>query len=286
MLLSACTSDVGPGDLADLGDAACVPQCDLVQCGPDGCGGLCGVCPTYATCIDHLCQTDQVEIPAGPFVRGCKPASDGQCREVEQPETTVVLGSYRIDIFEVGVQDYRQCVMAGQCSEPGTGDYCNWGEMDRVDHPINCVTWQQAQGYCEWAGRRLCTEAEWEKAARGSQGGTYPWGQQEPQCRHASFGGPEGVCGDAGTSPRASHKDGISPFGVLDAAGNVWEWVSDWYDGASYGEGGELDGPAAGEFKVIRGGSFASPATELRCAHRYAQRPDQMAVGLGFRCCR
>lgn len=291
-LLASCGAQGGDeesgrelAEAAADSDGACVPACSGAECGLDGCGGVCGECISGTACMGRLCVKDHVRVPAGAFIRGCIPEDDPQCSETEQPQRLLELGEYRVDRLETSVAAYRSCVLAGACTEPGSGDYCNWGDAERVYHPVNCVTWFQADAYCRWAGKRLCSEAEWEKAARGIKGSRYPWGNVQPVCKVASFGGPTGPCGDTSTSEVGTHPDGDSPFGLLDASGNVWEWVADWYDGAWYQRSDPIAGPLFGEFRVVRGGSFASDAKELRAAYRWAQKPDQAAVGLGIRCC-
>jgi formylglycine-generating enzyme required for sulfatase activity len=189
-----------------------------------------------------------VDVPQGPFWMGCNEALDADCSGNEYPYHEVTLSAYRIDVTEVAVVAYADCVDAGACSEPDSGAACNWSAVGRGDHPINCVDWQQAADYCAWAGKRLPTEAEWEKAARGTDGRKYPWGSDAPTCSLANFYYGVGGCAD-GTVPVGSSPAGASPYAALNLAGNVGEWVADWYETFYYASSPSDDpvGPAAEE---------------------------------------
>jgi formylglycine-generating enzyme required for sulfatase activity len=231
---------------------------------------------------------DMVEVPGGAFIMGCD-TQDPHCEEDERPLHRVILDRTFIDRTEVTASAYRACVVDGACREPGKETECTFGVEDRSDHPVNCVDWSQASEFCRWAGKRLPTEAEWERAARGVEGGLYPWGNEpEASCTHAVMveDGGNG-CGTDQTWPVGSKPKGLSPVGALDMAGNVWEWTADWY--AHYSAGSQSvnpRGPDSGTERVIKGGSWddQSGAPILRAAARVGNAPETSGRYLGFRC--
>ena len=234
--------------------------------------------------VDETCVTpdEMVEVAEGNFWLGCAP-SDLECAEIEYPYHQVSLSSFAIDVTEVTVVAYRQCVEDGACSEPSTLESaCNWGVEGRDHHPVNCVDWNQADTYCTWAGKRLPSEAEWEKAARGTDERIYPWGDTVPDCTHAEFGGP---C-TGGTVEVGCKSEGAAPSGALDMAGNVWEWTEDWYDQEYYEHSPTTDphGPEEGYYRVMRGGSYSYAAEFLRTSNRTVRTPFSFDEELGFRC--
>jgi len=201
----------------------------------------------------------------------------------------VYLDAYWIDKTEVTNTMYARCVQAGVCDAPSSkgSNYSDsyYGSSQYADHPVVYVDWFQAQAYCEWAGRRLPTEAQWEKAARGADGRTYPWGEQEPNCDLANYDGTKWCIGD--TSAVGSYPSGASPYGALDMAGNVWEWAADWYSSSYYSQspGNNPTGPSSGEYRVIRGGSYGRDERELRSAYRGDDDPnDESSSLVGLRC--
>ncbi len=248
---------------------------------------------------DHM-----IEIPGGVFAMG---SNSKDANENERPVHPVTVKTFHLDRTEVTVEAYAQCVRAGACSEPDAyknqrGDYrifCNWKHpQGRAAHPINCVDFPQAVGFCAWAGKRLPTEEEWEYAARaGSESRTYPWGNDKPdQSRLNACGNecpanlvakgfprwPPMYEADDGwpeTAPVGSFPAGASKHGVLDLAGNVWEWTASEY--AAY------DGSQTEKKPVLRGGSWGGgdPRTE-RTTNRFRLEPDSRAQFLGFRCVR
>jgi formylglycine-generating enzyme required for sulfatase activity len=223
---------------------------------------------------------DMVLIPAGEFWMGCAP-NDSKCYGDEKPYHKVYLDAYYIDKHEVTVAEYKKCVESGACTQPGTGDKCNWGVSGRDNHPINCINWTQANAYCEWAGKRLPTEAEWEKAARGTDGLIYPWGNEWDE--------EKGCFNRSSTCVVGSYPSGASPYGVLDMAGNVWEWVSDWYDANYYSSSRfrNPQGPSSGEKRLLRGGAWwnGNPVN-LRASFRNRCSPGNWDDCIGFRCVR
>jgi formylglycine-generating enzyme required for sulfatase activity len=216
-----------------------------------------------------------VHVLAGEFIMGSDWDSD------EQPVHTVYLDAFYIDKTEVTNAQYRKCVEAGACEEPGCWDD---SDFNAPDQPVVCVNWYQAQDYCEWAGKQLPTEAEWEKAARGTDGRTYPWGEGI-DCEHAHYLGcdPTMVTVPVGSKPK-----GASPYGALDMAGNVREWVADWYDSGYYATSPESNpkGPASGDDRVVRDGSWDIGGRGVSAAKRFSLPPDSPYAHLGFRCAR
>ena len=181
------------------------------------------VSPTPALGIGSSMQSDRdgmtlVYVPEGEFLMGSG-ENDADAWEIEKPQHSVYLDAYYIDQTEVSYAQYKLCVQAGACAQRRSEWYYNDGSYR--DHPVVSVRWNDANDYCEWAGRELPTEAQWEKAARGTDGRIYPWGA-DIDCNHANYGACVG-----GTTPIGRFPEGASPDGELDTAGNVWEWVED-----------------------------------------------------------
>ncbi len=290
------------------------PGCKIVSTSVGAERGACypnGTCNAGLVCMSNLCVKNAVPavenvvsgvknvvsrgmalIPAGSFWMGCNSAVDNDCDsdEDESPYHEVTLSGYYIDKTEVTVDDYADCVTAGACTVPSTySSYCNWGVSGKTDHPVNCVNWTQAGEYCTWAGKRLPTEAEWEKAARGTDGRKYPYGNETVTCDYAVMHEGSDGCGKGGTIDVCSKSPaGDSPYGLCDMAGNVWEWVSDWYDSGYYtnSPASNPTGPVSGSTRVIRGGSFATFDHALRASHRNYDHPSVDVAYLGFRCAR
>ena len=186
--------------------------------------------------------SEMVLVPAGTFQMGCDSAHNGgygcgAAHSDELPLHMVTLDAYRIDRTEVTNAQYAQCVAAGGCTVPAdySSSTCSpyYNKATYAKYPVIHVTWHQADAYCRWAGKRLPSEAEWEKAARGaSDTRAYPWGDGTPTCALVN-GDVNGYCvGD--TNAVGSYPAGVSPYGALDMAGNVWEWVNDWYSDTYY----------------------------------------------------
>ena len=210
-----------------------------------------------------------VTIPGGSFLYGCNGEAGRECPSSEVAGQRAELGAFQIDRTEVRVSEYRHCVDEGACAAPAVASGCNWNAPGRGEHPVNCVDWDQAKAYCEWIGKRLPTEQEWEKAARGTDGRTYPWGDDGPSCDVAVMSGAPS-CG-GGTAPVASRDRGRSPYGLFDMAGNVFEWT-----GSLYASGGGA--------RVLRGGSWKNDATAIRSSHREGALPNLRDASVGFRC--
>jgi len=231
-----------------------------------------------------------IKIPAGAFLRGCKP-SERLCREDNQPARTIYLDRYAIDRTEVTVADFRDCVDAGPCAQPrAKADNCNWGRTGRDQHPINCVTWQQAREFCCWKGKRLPTEAEWEKAARGPDGTPYPWGTNRLP---ASLG--EILVDNRETIAVGEREADRSAYGVHDMGYNVSEWVWDIYGLTYYERSPDRNpkGPTphrSPPWHIVRGGSWLLPMVTFYRQPLFAE-PDEYGEklfiapeALGFRC--
>jgi formylglycine-generating enzyme required for sulfatase activity len=225
-----------------------------------------------------------VAVPAGDFVMGL----DGY-DEVEKPKRTVTLEGFSIDAFEITNQEYNRCIEDGKCNP---GAFADDAQSSSPRQPVVGVTWTDAATYCAWVKKRLPTEAEWEKAARGTDSRLYPWGT-EADCKNANYGTVAGVNLGCQENPGrvvsvGSYSAGASPYGALDLAGNVQEWVADWYLDKYYASAPNKNpqGPSKGEYRVIRGGSFGSPATQIETTDRKFGIPTMYGRALGFRCVR
>ncbi len=244
-----------------------------------------------------------VYVPEGDFWMGS--SGDANAVRDEQPQHKVFLDAFWIDLTEVtndmyttfvNATGYRTraevrgeanvwngsswTVVAGASWQHPRGPSSSLRNLE--DYPVVQVSWSDAVAYCEWAGRRLPTEAEWEKAARGTDSRIYPWGDQYPDASLANFGLQAGSARPAGEYP-----DATSANGVLDMAGNVWEWVQDWYDPSYYAAASHPYnpmGPFSGTGRVIRGGSWTTDAQYLRAAARSSTTPDNVKDNIGFRC--
>ena len=235
-----------------------------------------------------------VKIPGGSFQMG---SNEGDADE--KPVHRVTLDGFELTRSEVTVAQYEACVKAGKCTDyhltgyewPGQDftEYpsCNWAKRGRGDHPINCVDWDQSAAFCQWAGGKLPTEAQWEYAARsGGRDWRYPWGDEKATCDRAVMDDGGNGCGKGGTWPVCSKPRGHSKQGLCDLAGNVWEWVSDWQGSYSPGSSRNPTGPSSGSNRVPRGGCWFNPAARLRAASRGGAPPGFRGYDLGFRCLR
>ncbi|HEU4500571.1 MAG TPA: formylglycine-generating enzyme family protein [Nitrospira sp.] len=259
-----------------------------------------------------------VLIPAGEFTMGTPAGTDGLADE--HPQRSVFLSSFYIDRYELSNAKYFEFVSATRHRMPENSNtastlWTNGKPMSGIEqHPVVNVSWTDAEAYCRWAGKRLPTEAEWEKAARGTDGRRYPWGNEWniSMANSASFWAgrtiefdsgadwdafwvkgegaqiakSKGLKGEVLTLPVGSFPDNVSPYGLFDMAGNVAEWVQDWYD-PNYYNAAPLDnpvGPERGAIKSMRGGSWLKPAVSLRTSDRDWGIMDSRPSGTGFRC--
>jgi len=247
---------------------------------------LCFACSTSSSHKHAPIAPGMVRILGGTFMMGCV-SGDNLCEGDERPPHPVTLKSFDMDRTEVTVEDFGRCVNAGRCAEPNSHEPCNGGRAERNTHPINCVDWNQAKAYCEWAGKRLPSEAEWEYAARGGLSGRiYPWGNEPADCSRAVLDDERNGCGKYATWPAGSKA--ANGFGLYDMAGNVGEWCSDWYDAKAYSQTPSPDpqGASAGHYRVFRGGSWDDSPPYLRVSRRNRLNPDDWINDIGFRCAR
>ncbi|MDH4237186.1 MAG: formylglycine-generating enzyme family protein [Nitrospira sp.] len=257
-------------------------------------------------------------IPAGEFLMGSP--DDGVSYDDERPQRKVFVGSFRIDRHEVTNARYKQFVdTTGQPApshqKPKLTLWVHSAPLPGSEqYPVVNVSWEDADAYCRWQSKRLPTEAEWEKAARGTDGRRYPWGNDWvfTRANSASYwagrtvefkNGEEwkafwmtgdgariaherGLNGEVLTLPVGHFPDGASPYGLLDMAGNASEWVQDWYEPYSYLNAplSNPQGPNGQLLKVVRGGSWLKPARNLRTSDRDYGYPADRASGIGFRC--
>ncbi|HPS29311.1 MAG TPA: SUMF1/EgtB/PvdO family nonheme iron enzyme [bacterium] len=291
----------------------CIPACSNMACGDDH-GVNCGECPSgfYCSTFPNRCKklpdVPVVEIPDGVFYMGCNHYVDDYCNEAEDPYHMVYLSPYLINTQEVTVKEYLYCIDSGQCSdkvEDGShyrtydiNNRCNIGSERELDQPANCVNYYGAEAFCKFMGGRLPTEAQWEKAARGGcefyenceeDTPMFPWGNDQASCQYAVIvdvnSGIAG-CETGGTFPVGSKPDGISPYGLYDMAGNVWEWCSDWFGSDYYTNSPSEDpiGPETGIEKILKGGSCNFSWVGVRSSYRYNVAPSLNYTFGGFRC--
>ncbi len=224
-------------------------------------------------------------IPAGEFQMG---SIDGD--DHESPVHTVNLDAFYIDQTEVTISQYAACMQAGVCDDPNAYKF---NDLAYAQYPVNNVSWIDANTYCEWRGTRLPTEAEWEKAARGGLDGmSYPWGNDAPVC---DLGASNGAQFTNCSEPKLEQSIAVGMFGsngygIYDMAGNVLEWVNDWYQSDYYSVypagdwAANPQGPEDGTNKVLRGGSYFAYPYRLTVSYRNELHPGESFINIGFRC--
>ncbi len=291
VVITPASTRLGPLEATPIARGTVVPPTQPAEAGAEWTSPIDGMTLVY--------------VPPGAFWMG-SPRNDPYAKPDELPQHRPQLSAYWIDRTEITNAMYAGCVAAGACVAPPTAfsdfsPHAYYGSPAYADYPVVNVTWQQAQSYCGWAGRRLPTEAEWEKAARGLDGRRFPWewiGVPVPDklnfCDAScafGFGLTTVKDGYAETAPVGAYPKGASPYGALDMAGNVWQWVSDWYGGTYYGSSPASDptGPATGSLRVLRGGSwldgpYSGGLIHHRSANRFAQDPSAVKSDIGFRC--
>lgn len=228
-------------------------------------------------------------IPAGEFLMGT-PIPEGQGGEFDEyPQHSVYLDAFYIDKYEVTNAQYQKFMETTGHAAPA---YWNDDKFNKPNQPVVGVSWFDAEAYCKWANKRLPTEAEWEKAARGTDGRKYPWGHEAPNAegmwRANHNPGDKTADGFEYTAPVGSFPAGASSYGVMDMAGNVWEWVADWYRGNYYKDSPKNNpkGPNSGLVRGLRGGSWDNSSYVIRAALRYRYVPDNNGSNnVGFRGC-
>jgi formylglycine-generating enzyme required for sulfatase activity len=277
-----CDCPAGYKSQGEPGSATCRPVYVAPKCG----GAGQPACPGPPA--DKLPGDNGAIIPikGGSFMMGDSISSNAS------PVRQVTVSDFALDKYEVSTADYKKCVDAGICAAPpssftSTQPRCNWGTK-RSAHPMNCVSWTEANNYCLWKGKRLPTEAEWEYGARGKDSNLYPWGTAQPTCKQANFTEKSGAaaadCGD-GTSVIGAHPGGKSPFGAQDMAGNVEEWTGDWWAIWKGGNAVNPGGPLTGTLRVVKGSAFdLSSASDQIAARREGINPNFREPWLGFRC--
>jgi formylglycine-generating enzyme len=233
-----------------------------------------------------------IVIPAGPFPMGVPPGDRDGGRD-EYPRHEVYLDAYAIDTYEVTNGRYWDFVKATGHRIPQNprNPTRNLWEGDRIteslaDRPVVNVDWSDADAYCKWAGKRLPTEAEWEKAAKGNHDWRFPWGNVEPTAKHLNYS--QQWIGEKTLMPVGSYEAGKSPYGLYDMAGNVWEWVNDWYDAHYYEKSPNKNpkGPEKGTKRVLRGSGWQNETPTVRIFTRVESDPTMRNESTGFRCAR
>ena len=244
-------------------------------------------------------KDDMVAIPAGSFLMGSTRQVDRNAYPAEFPQRRIYLDAYEIDKYEVSALQFLRFVLATDRLPLIDWRYDGGNfQESMMHHPVMHVAWYDADAYCKWAGKRLPTEAEWEKAARGEDGRVYPWGNQPAGLSRSNFGR-TGLSGPVRDRPERlmlyppvisvdKYENAVSPYGVFQMAGNVSEWVADWYDAKYYSSGPDRNppGPSQGTQKAFRGGGWVDSTPAVRAAQRNGADPNMKMNWLGFRCAR
>jgi len=254
-----------------------------------------GVCQSFAL------SRQMTVVPGGTFAMGCNPSVDLECEEDELPQRLVQLPAYWLDLFEVTVSSYKKCVTAGACAAPTSGTYL---DSEGGSLPVTHVSHAEAKAFCAWQGKRLPTEAEWEKAARGgcdihgtgesqckSNTWKFPWGNDPVSCSNAIYTGPLGMGCGAGTVWEVGSSAGSGPYLQMNLAGNLAEWVDDLYSATWYSDNSSWTNPKgptsnSDGSRGLRGGSWLSFGRDVRAGNRSSAQPDSRNFYIGFRCAR
>ncbi|HBP10968.1 MAG TPA: hypothetical protein DD452_03420 [Nitrospina sp.] len=239
-------------------------------------------------------------IPEGSFTMGFEIENDNEWGDMdEDPVHEVTLNAYWMDKYEVTSFDFAEFLNFHQASAGRFIEITPSVTVELVDGkykprvglenlPVNRVSWYGADAYCRWKSKRLPTEAEWEKAARGTDQRIFPWGNEFPDNKRVTFRRKFSDLGFKVMEPVNSMSRGVSPYGIHHMAGNVWEWVADWFDGGTYEDSEQKNpqGPETGISKILRGGNWYYKAYYMRTTYRFNERPDQFNIWQGFRCAR
>ncbi|HBB66228.1 MAG TPA: hypothetical protein DCZ93_02790 [Elusimicrobia bacterium] len=287
ILAAAAAQAQAGGALAALQGYAATPAPNAPAAKAEVAGGF---TKGYVACADPadgvpIKPVEWVTISGGKFNMGTDSGQKG-FEDIKSPHE-VTIKTFYMAKTDVTIEQYAECIIKGRCTEPGTGEYCNWGKPGRQFHPVNCVDWDQAQAYAKFKDARLPSEAEWEYAATSSgRKQKYTWGNEEPTCDRAVMYGNGGYgCGANGTMPVCSKPAGNTAHGLCDMAGNVWQWVQDKYQESYAGapvDGGAFEG--TGSYRVVRGGAFFNGDAEiLRAAYRGRNDPGGRYSFIGFR---
>lgn len=242
---------------------------------------------------------EMVKIPAGTFLMGSDKKVDRNAYQPEFPQRRVYLDAYEIDKYEVTTVQFLKFVLATDRKPLIDWQYEGGNFQETMaNHPVMHVSWFDADAYCRWAGKRLPTSAEWEKAARGEDGRVYPWGNEPAGLSRANFGR-TGLSGPVRDRPERlllyppiisvdKYDNGVSPYGVFQLAGNVAEWTADWYDPHYYKTAPDRNpkGPEKGTQRAFRGGGWIDSTPSVRPAQRNGTDPNTKMNWLGFRCAR
>ncbi|MDH5253270.1 MAG: formylglycine-generating enzyme family protein [Nitrospira sp.] len=242
---------------------------------------------------------EMVLIPAGPFLMGSDKKVDRNAYLAELPQRKIYLDAYEIDKFEVTTVQFLKFVLAKDLPPLIDWQYDGGNFQETmVNHPVMHVSWDDADAYCRWAGKRLPTEAEWEKAARGDDGRIYPWGNQMAGLSRSNYGR-TGLSGPVRDRPERlllyppiisvdKYDNAVSPYGIFQMSGNVAEWVADWYDPKYYASAPDRNpkGPENGTQRSFRGGGWIDSTPSVRAAQRNGTDPSTKMNWMGFRCAR